>query len=392
MAHPTFPSALRPPPVRPRAPAPDLARGVALAFIALANVMIYLHARPYGLRQHIIEDSPADIGVTALLVTFVDGRAYPLFAALFGYGLVRIADRARADGSPERAVTSLLRRRSLWLIVFGFAHAILAFSGDILGWYGLVGVLLASRIRMSDRALLWAAALWGLVGSAIQGLVYSDPTVTDQRGFLWSFAIEDPAHALGWRALEWLMTPFGLLSVVSAVLVGMWAGRRRMLERPQDHLPLLRVVAIGGIGAGVLGGAGMALATVRVWEPPYIGVLALSWLHILTGVLAGLGYLAAITLIAGRGTGGRVQFSLRATGQRSLSAYLAQTVVFATLLSAHTLGFGATLSTTAAAGLALATWAATVIGATLLARARHRGPAEALMQHLVDRPHRRSPT
>ena len=37
-----------------RALAPDLARGSMLALIAVANVMIYLHARPYGLRQHIV--------------------------------------------------------------------------------------------------------------------------------------------------------------------------------------------------------------------------------------------------------------------------------------------------------------------------------------------------
>ncbi|WGX96399.1 DUF418 domain-containing protein [Nocardioides sp. L-11A] len=365
--------------VAARAAAPDLARGLALALIALANVMIYLHARAYGPRQHIVEENPLDLGVTALLVTWVDSRAYPLFAALFGYGMVRIADRVRSAGD-ERGAASALRRRSWWLIGFGAVHAALAFSGDVLGWYGLIGVVLASRTRLRGSALLWLAAAWLLVASAVQGAVYADPTVTDQRSFLWSFAIEDPGAALGWRLLEWLMTPFGLLSVVSAVLVGMWAAHRRVLERPCEYLILLRVTAFVGISAGVLGGIPMAVVTIQLWKPSSLVVGALSWLHILTGVLAGLGYLAAITLLARRWRDGRIARALRATGERSLSAYLAQTVVFGALLPAHTLGLGAVLGTTQAAALALLTWLATVVGAAMLAGSGRRGPAEALLR------------
>lgn len=36
---------------------------------------------------------------------------------------------------PESQVKTLLRRRSRWLIAFGFVHAVLLFPGDILGLY-----------------------------------------------------------------------------------------------------------------------------------------------------------------------------------------------------------------------------------------------------------------
>ena len=157
------------PPSNPvvRALAPDLARGAMLALIAVANVMIYLHARPYGLRQHIVEDGVVDRGVTVLLVTLVDARAYPLFAALFGYGLVRIADRHRQRGFDVHADRRLVRRRSGWLVVMGFAHALLGFSGDILGWYGLLGLLLAGLLGAQDRVLLGLAAGSLVVASAV---------------------------------------------------------------------------------------------------------------------------------------------------------------------------------------------------------------------------------
>ncbi len=95
-------------PTRHRALAPDLARGFMLALIAVANVMIYLHGRPYGLRQHVVQDGLFDRVVTAVVVTFVDARAYPLFGALFGYGLVRIAQRQTGRGFGPSQVRALL--------------------------------------------------------------------------------------------------------------------------------------------------------------------------------------------------------------------------------------------------------------------------------------------
>lgn len=383
-----------PVPTRRRALAPDLARGLMLALIAVANVMIYLHGRPYGLRQHVVEDGLADQVVTVVVVTFVDARAYPLFAALFGYGLVRIAAHQTERGVGPSGVRALLRRRSWWLIAFGLAHAVFGFSGDVLGWYGLLGLVLARAIGVRDRTLLVGAALWLVPASAIQALVYADPQVRVQRDFLWSYAIENPALAAGWRLVEWVATPVGLLSVASPMLLGMWAARRSLLESPQLHLPLLRWTAVFGITVGVVGGAGMGLATAGLWTPSPLGAFLLSWLHIVTGVSCGLGYAAAITLIAQRlcsGSAGslpRWAQALAATGQFSLSCYLAQSVVFVALLPAWTLGAGAVLGTGSAALLALVTWAFTVFLAARWSRTGRPGPAEALLRRLTYSPQR----
>lgn len=372
-----------------RSLAPDLARGLMLALIAVANVMIYLHARPYGLRQHIVEDGTLDRAVTVVMVSLVDGRAYPLFAALFGYGLARIAANQRARGLDVAGSAAVVRRRSWWMLGFGFVHAALAFSGDILGWYGLIGVLLAHRLRMRDRTLLWTAAVWLVLTSAIQGMVYADATVSDQRSHFWSFAIDDPATAALFRMLEWAMNPVGMLAVVSAVLIGIWAGRLRVLEAPAEYRTLLRRTAVLGIGPGLLGGLGMALATAGIWTPPQPWLAVLSWVHIGSGVLCGLGYAALIALWADRvqrrhhGSPPVVIKALRATGEMSMSAYLAQSLVFAALLPAWTLGWGATLGTAGAAALGLATWAATVAGAAWWARTGRRGPAEALLRRMT---------
>jgi uncharacterized protein len=92
-------------PTSARAVAPDLARGAMLLMIALANVHLYLQGTP-GLRGY-----PADLGLADQVVTFlqlvlVDGRAYPLFALLVGYGAVQSARRRDAA-----AAVGILRRR-----------------------------------------------------------------------------------------------------------------------------------------------------------------------------------------------------------------------------------------------------------------------------------------
>ena len=370
-----------------RALAPDLARGLMLALVAVANVMIYLHDRPYGLRQHIVEDGIVDQWTTAAVVTLIDGRAYPLFALLFGYGLVRVLENQQARGLSPEAARRVLRRRSAWLLVLGFGHALLAFSGDILGWYGLLGILLTGLLSLGDRLLLRAATLWLVVAGVVQGLIYSDPGVRTERGLFWSIAIDEAVLAAGWRLVEWLMTPVGLLAVVSPLLVGFWAARHRILEEPARHLPLLRCAAVVGIVAGVAGGLPVGLATVGVWSPGSSLLLVLSWLHVVTGVACGLGGAALIALWAARIEArgrpvGRFVVALRAAGARSLSCYLAQSVVFASLLPAWSLGWGATLGTAGAAALGLVTWVLTVLLADKMARSGRPGPAETLLRRL----------
>jgi uncharacterized protein len=91
----------------------------------------------------------------------VRGRAYPMFAFLFGYGIVQLLRRLTSTGVDEATVVQLVRRRGTWMVLIGFCHALLLFSGDIIGAYGLLAVLLAELlIRARDRTLLIMRGLW----------------------------------------------------------------------------------------------------------------------------------------------------------------------------------------------------------------------------------------
>jgi uncharacterized protein len=118
---------------------------------------------------------------------------YPLFGMLFGYGLVRLA--ARPGGGTAR-----VRRRGRWLLVIGFGHAALLFSGDIVGAYGLLGLLLGARVVTAAPGRLLRAAGVGLLGPALAGVVLAAPVLPGQRVWLLWMTASDRRWLCGWRS------------------------------------------------------------------------------------------------------------------------------------------------------------------------------------------------
>ncbi|GIG86311.1 DUF418 domain-containing protein [Plantactinospora endophytica] len=377
----------KPGPGQARSLAPDLARGTMLLLIALAHAHMYLYGHGTLFRGYSTDGGTVDRVVAGLQVLLVDGRALPMFAALFGYGLVRLADRRAASGADWPQVRGLLRRRSRWLIVFGFVHALLLFFGDILATYGLLGLVLVGMLRARDRTLLLVAGLWTLVFALVSvvppfGVIESGPTPLPT-------SAESPLAAIAPRVGTWAaLTPMLALDVVTPLLLGIWAARRRLLDEPGRHRRLLTRVALGGIGLAVLGGTPLALIDARVWTdwtaatavPAYV-------LHSLTGIGAGLGYAALAGLVAhrlsaARGVPGRVATALAACGQRSLTCYLLQSVAFVAVFSPWAGGLGGRLGDAGASAVAATVWLGTVLLAELMRRSGRRGPAEVLLRRL----------
>jgi uncharacterized protein len=363
-----------------RALGPDLARGFMLLFIALANTHYFLSGRP-TLGGYPRPGPAADAAVTWLLSTFVDGRAFPMFGLLFGYGVAQIARRQQERGA--RGVRRLLWRRSAVLVVVGLADAVLFYVGDILAVYGVLLFLGVWLIRWRDRWLVVVAVAF----LALNALPSSDASTISR-------APADPAmlppdltamftHRLPAALLIAALGPIGFLGPFAA---GLWAGRRRILERPARHRRFLAAVAAGGIGAAVLGAQPIALLLAGAVEAPTAPALTwLASLHATTGTLGGFGYAALIALLADRlaSRSGRVVAAIAAAGQRSMSCYLMQSVTWAVLFTPFLLDLSGRLTVTGTALLAAATWAATVLAAEWMRRRGRRGPFEVLVRRFT---------
>lgn len=392
-----------------RAPAPDLARGGMLLLIALANTPFFLYGRAHSqVGFHPLDGSVTDRIVQAVLITGVDMRVYPMFAFLFGYGLMVIYRRQGAAGVSEREAFRLLQRRNLWLLIFGAVHALLLWGGDVLGAYGLAGLVLVWLfLRRADRTLL----VWAAIGSALLALLaafsvfgawatLSTGAAAQAGGGMpdWMTASASTESLLGAALARMMLWSFlvlgqGLLgmAVPVAILLGFWAARRRILEEPWNHRRLLWITAVGGIAIGWAGGLPHALAHVGVLGGLEQVMWVFSGLQLITGLACGLGYVALFGLIGDRLAGrplGAVGSAVSAVGKRSLSCYLAQSVLCAPLLAAWGLGLGAVLGSTTMALYAIGVWLVTVAFAVWLERRGTAGPAETLLRRLSYRERR----
>lgn len=112
-----------------------------------------------------------------------------------------------------------------------------------------------------------------------------------------------------------------------------------------------------------------------------------AFAHDLTGYAGGIGLAALVGLVAYRigGDRGPVTLALSALGQRSLTFYLFQSVVWVALFYPFTLDLSDDLSLPATFGVAVAVWGASILLADLMRRAGHRGPAEILLRRLANR-------
>ena len=376
-------SAARPVAVGERALAPDLARGVALLGIAVANGVVHLYGRELGPSSRPLESSPADRAVDVVAALLVDNRGYPLFAFLLGYGTAQLVARQQARGVPAPDTSGVLLRRGVALLALGAVHAALLFSGDILGLYGLLALLLALLREASSRALLVGVAVCLVpftVLGALDGLA---------RGDVSGLSRAEPQYlvAVALRLLEWTaslaVTPVLGVGLLAPMLLGVVAARRRVLDEPSRHRPLLRLVAGTGVPLGVAGGVPLALTSTGAWSAPTAVDVLVGAVHALSGLAGALGYAAIAGLAAPHVA--RAAGPLVACGRRSLSCYLAQSVLMVPLLAPWGLGWGGSFGTASAAALAVAVWAATVLWAWALDAAGRRGPAETLLRRVVYR-------
>ena len=400
-----------------RYPAPDVARGFMLLLIAVANVPSW-NKMPNGAEPPV---SSVDGWWMFVRTLVVDHRAYPLFAMLFGFGLMTMINRRIASGTqtylaslpgaaegrepmPHEAAWArematidayrLVRRRGWWMLLIGFVHG-LVFPGDIIGAYGLVAVLLANLLARKNYSALYLTggiiSVLALATYLASGTLSGGSTLTasgEQSVSLTAALLWVVSNALQWAVV--LVVQVLIALIVPAAVIGARLADTDLITHPERHRRLLVAVGLGGLGLGAAGGIGFA-----VWAA---GGALVAWtmpLHSLTGVAGACGWLALLSLYAGgprpdgRLTGLRRLAST--VGRRSMTAYLSQTFLFAIIFLAlpALTGIELHLGEARAAGIALAVWLVTVGLCAALERGGHAGPFETLLRTAVARSERR---
>ena len=405
-----------------RYPAPDVARGFMLLLIAVANVPSW-NKMPNGAEP---PASSVDAWWMFVRALVVDHRAYPLFAMLFGFGLMTMINRRIASGTtsylsslpgaqagrepmPHEAAWArematidayrLVRRRGWWMLLFGFVHGIV-FPGDIIGAYGLVAVLLANLLARKNYAALYLTA--GIISVVALGMYLATGTLSADAAPTTSgeqaISVGAALLWLGGNIVQWLVVLvvqvlFAL--IIPAAVLGARLADTDLITQPERHRRLLVSVGLGGLALGALAALHSALTLVTPME-------AWPWdfaTKEFFGLAGACGWLALLALYAGgprpdgRLTGVRRLAS--AVGRRSMTVYLSQTILFGTIFGIIPLlvtGRRLWVGQATAALIALGVWLAAVVLCVLLEHGGHAGPFETLLRTAVARSERRRST
>jgi uncharacterized protein len=134
----------------------DVVRGFALLGIFLMNI-------EYFNRPLTTIDEGMPRGLTGIdwfagwfIMYFVQGKFWTIFSLLFGMGFAVMMTRAASAG---REFKTVYVRRVLALAVFGAAHFVLLWEGDILFSYAVAALMLMIVLYGKTRPLLMAIAL-----------------------------------------------------------------------------------------------------------------------------------------------------------------------------------------------------------------------------------------
>ena len=358
-----------------------------LLLIAVANTHYWFEQNPNASQS-------TEARISGLLHLLVDGRAYPLFALLLGYGLARSAHRsihtdltAGLDRTQaQRRAIAVLRTRGLWLLAIGVVHA-LFFAQDIIGVYGLVTLMLASTIVACRwRAALLLTLLICALSTSFAIAVGPEAVLARNHGMAAQALFNEQAAGLAFNLAIWMVqTPAtALLSmVVPSTLLGAWLADRGLIERPHQHRRELTSVVLVGLMVPT------TFAPILWMSMEGTGGLArvlTAWHQGVGALVTAAAYLALIALAtSSRASGCTVGLThaLMATGQNSLSAYLAQTVALA--ITAGALRFCGVQALSSAWQLVVAgaVWMGLVLVCSLMHRRGGRGSTERLLRQLT---------
>jgi uncharacterized protein len=387
----------------------DFVRGVALLGILTINVTGFWGPTLASFSPHLPHGEPG--GDAWFLIAFVlfEGKMRGLFTLLFGASLLLFVDAADRRGYWGPAMQA---RRLLWLALFGYAHYLLLWWGDILFPYACCGFCALLLCRLPAAALLAIGlGLFGLshgldaIGVA-QGIAAEQAVLAghglaadraEQAAMLARIALSIGADqrvlAAGFGAAvrlrltqaPWLpfqTTGSTFTETLPLMLIGMGLHRSGLW---QGAWPARRLVWLATIGVAAGGAMTLALAWwIGVHDfPPRAMFGVIATLSALPHLLMTLGYGAALMLLWPALAPTRAGRTLAATGRTAFTNYLGTTLLMTALFSGWGLGLAATLPRGALPLFIPLGWGAMLVWPTWWLARYRQGPFEALWRKLT---------
>ncbi|MGQ0548961.1 MAG: DUF418 domain-containing protein [Armatimonadota bacterium] len=370
----------------------DILRGVALFGILLVNMESF--GRPFFEGPRVWEGLPDRLA--AWLIQFLaEGKFYPLFSFLFGFGMAMQMARVEARGA---RFTSLYARRLFVLLMIGAAHALLLWAGDILVAYALLGfVLMLFRKRSGKTLIVWAAIILMIAVIANTAFVAGGSGPDDDGILQLLTARATRAYAHGTFAdifsqrlldlvLVYLLAPLSFPHIFVMFLLGLYAGRRGLFGDPQSSRTIARRAFPWALAVGFIGNLIFVIAGDHIGRSESaLADIAGSTAFLIGGPALSAAYVAGIVLLTEDEVWRRRLLPLAAPGRMALSNYLFQSLVCTTIFYSYGLGLYGQVGPALGAILTVAIYAVEVPLSNWWLRRFRFGPVEWLWRSLTYR-------
>jgi uncharacterized protein len=404
----------------------DVLRGFAVLGILWMNIITF--GLPYWAYENpTVYGGATGVNLAAWLwsAVLVEGKMRAIFSMLFGASLILITCRAEARGAAAGAADIYLRR-SLWLAVFGLVHAYFLWWGDILFYFGVVGLGLYPFRRLGPRALIVLGLL--VLATAVPQAMLETHRLLDLRtqaeaadtaasaGVTLTPEQEDAQRSwaeekkeiepgendvaehveihrgsyleiLSARA-EWVVQEhslhfyrWALFDIVGMMLIGMGFMKLGMLSARMSPRAY-----------GLMAVAGFAICLPVTWLVCHRAMtrgfeLTQDFLrdsvYDLTRLAGALGYIGLVMLVCRTAMFPRLRARLAAAGQMALSNYLMQTLICSTLFYGYGFGWFGYLERYQILLVAVALWAFQLWLSPLWLRHFRFGPMEWVWRSLT---------
>ncbi len=379
----------------------DSLRGLGVLGILLCNIPDFAVAP--GLAESVKQwphGTGADTVAVWVITQWLFQRKFvTLFSMLFGISIFLVGGER-----PEADKGLILRKRLMWMVVFGLLHGFVIWYGDVLLSYALAGfAVMLVRSWEPRRLVRTGARIWAIlallmgVGVALISLGPHNPggdaLDAAREAAENSAAAAQYAGTFGQsltqnvkdRASFLLGEPFIFVMTVSLMMLGLGCFKTGVFTGEASKKTYATLTVVGLVALAITGALYIAAALTGL--PESLIKLA-GWVQIATAPLTTLSYVS-LMVFAARSTGAwaKIPKSLAPVGQMAFTNYLTQSLIMTTIFyGGRGLGLHGKLDRPALALIVVAVWIVQILWSRWWMDRFSMGPLEWLWRRLYRGP------
>jgi len=367
----------------------DMMRGFSLLGIFIVNMLAF-HTPFYYIDPYSWFQIPADKEAFQWIDIIIQGSVYPLFAMLFGYGLMMQYEKSRERGA---SFTNLALRRLFVLLGFGIVHAFFIWSGDILITYAISGLMLMWLFRLSAGWLTGIALMLYFIPNFFMALLlYLGIKYAPEAAVIYSGVQQIEASIVAFASGSWMdiftqraadwnyangpaIIPFILITILPYMMIGAAASKARLIQRIAQQKKSWYALIGLALGIGTY-----------IKFLPYIqsaNYFTMYVQDVFGGPLQAVAYAGIIALLCQLSLFRKVFSPVAKAGRMSLTIYLTQSIVATTIFYSYGFGLYGKVDVMTGTWMAIGIFAIQLIFAELWLSKFKQGPVEALWKKLT---------